>query len=104
MAASFRSLGFLFLLLAILCTSVLSLSTDNDSSLTRRSNNADASAHKAHISAHQPAAVPIVPMSKDDKATLAAASAPQLEITVQSSFTDFFSSNYNRIQVPLTWQ
>ncbi|KAG0274747.1 hypothetical protein BGZ95_009507 [Linnemannia exigua] len=31
------------------------------------------------------------------------ASASQL-ITVQSSFTDFFSSNYNRIQTPLSWQ
>ncbi|KAH7059132.1 hypothetical protein BKA57DRAFT_529788 [Linnemannia elongata] len=43
-------------------------------------------------------------MSTDDKATLAVASTPQLQITVQSSFTDFFSSNYNRIQVPLSWQ
>lgn len=104
MAASFRSLSIFFLLLVILSTSVLSFSTDNDSSRTHRSNKADALAHKAHISAHPPAAVPIVVMSTDDKATLAVASTPQLEITVQSSFTDFFSSNYNRIQVPLSWQ
>ncbi|KAF9178109.1 hypothetical protein BGZ51_008099 [Haplosporangium sp. Z 767] len=31
------------------------------------------------------------------------ATAPDL-IVAQSSFTDFFSSNYNRIQTPLTWQ
>ncbi|KAG9072244.1 hypothetical protein KI688_000013 [Linnemannia hyalina] len=69
-----------------------------------KSNNADASVHKVHISAYQPATSPIVPMSRDDKATLAMASAPELEVTVQSSASDFFSSNYNRIQVPLTWQ
>ncbi|KAF9899888.1 hypothetical protein EC991_008214 [Linnemannia zychae] len=103
MAASFRSLGFLFLLLALLCTSVLSLSTASGDSLARRSNKVDASEHKSHVSAHQPVAAPIVPITGDDKATLAIASASQL-ITVQSSFTDFFSSNYNRIQTPLNWQ
>jgi hypothetical protein len=104
MVASFRSLGFLFLLLAVFCTSVLSISTEYDSSLTHGPNKADTSVHKARISARQPSAVPMVPMTKDDKAALAVASASQLTITVQSSFTDFFSSNYNYIQVPLTWQ
>lgn len=104
MVTSFRSLSFLSLLLAIFCTSVFSLSAENDSSLTHGSSNADTSMHKAHVSADQPAAMPIVPMNKDGKATLAVASASQLTITAQSSFSDFFSSNYNYIQVPLTWQ
>ncbi|KAF9094125.1 hypothetical protein BGX29_009644 [Mortierella sp. GBA35] len=76
---------------------------DNDASLALKSNKIDASVGKTHISTYQPAAAPVAPVNGGDKATLTMASSVQV-ITVQSSFTDFFSSNYNRIQTPLNWQ
>ncbi|KAG0085679.1 hypothetical protein BGZ93_003451 [Podila epicladia] len=37
-------------------------------------------------------------------ALAASSSSPSTTIHIESSFTDYFSENYNRINVPLTWQ
>ncbi|KAG0350032.1 hypothetical protein BG005_010425 [Podila minutissima] len=37
-------------------------------------------------------------------ALAASSSSPSTTIQIESSFTDYFSENYNRIDVPLTWQ
>ncbi|KAF9326803.1 hypothetical protein BG006_009806 [Podila minutissima] len=37
-------------------------------------------------------------------ALAASSSSPPTTIQIESSFTDYFSENYNRINVPLTWQ
>lgn len=40
----------------------------------------------------------------DDQIMTLSASSPPVTFEIQSSFSDYFSENYNRIDVPLSWQ
>lgn len=40
----------------------------------------------------------------DDQIMALSASSPPVTFEIQSSFSDYFSENYNRIDVPLSWQ
>ncbi|KAF9368173.1 hypothetical protein CPC16_005615, partial [Podila verticillata] len=57
----------------------------------------------AHITKKDmdPYAILVVP---DDQIMALSTSSPPVTIEIQSSFSDYFSDNYNRIDVPLSWQ
>ncbi|KAF9426899.1 hypothetical protein BGZ94_005820 [Podila epigama] len=85
------------------------------SDITKKDMDASGNMASAFHIASKPESIPTMFMNqvepsvpKADVAPVAskpvAASSLSLPIHIQSSFTDFFSDNYNRIKVPLTWQ
>ncbi|KAF9958507.1 hypothetical protein BGZ72_000258 [Mortierella alpina] len=119
--APLRAIGILLLLLSIICSTVYSLKSNTDAdSLTEKRQDIDykhnsafdkgyALLHPFEPSLAQeegargvPYLVPSTSMSKGQDEHLA--DDGSYTIRAQSSFQDFFSDNYNRIQVPLNWQ
>ncbi|KAG0048819.1 hypothetical protein BGZ83_006281 [Gryganskiella cystojenkinii] len=96
--ASLRSIAWIMLLLAALCSTVLCLSNVQPED---KVDIADVVLKNGYALLNQPAFEPAHNSNINNNNKVAM--APNT-VYSQSSFTDFFSENYNRINVPLTWQ
>lgn len=101
--ASLRSIAWILLLLAALCSTVLALSSSvpngqDDKIKVISMGDLD----HGYSLLNQPAPLPVAVMPQQLSNNNAVASPDT--VTMQSSASNFFNQNYNRIQVPLTWQ